>query len=57
MKKRIKEIEKRLAEIEAEKKKILDENNPRTFFDPENIPKLKKLSEKLDELKIPKKWE
>jgi len=28
-----------------------------TFFDPKNIPKLKKIEARLNSMQIPKKWE
>jgi len=32
------------------------ENKSETFFDPKNIPKLKKIEEKIKAMQIPKKW-
>ncbi len=38
------------------KVKIVKPDKSETFFDPKNIPKLKKIEEKINSMQIPKKW-
>lgn len=38
------------------KAKIVKPVKTETFFDPKNIPKLKKIEEKINAMQIPKKW-
>jgi hypothetical protein len=38
------------------KAKIVKPDKPLTFFDPKNIPKLKKIEQKINAMQIPKKW-
>jgi len=39
------------------KAKKVEPDEPKTFFDPKNIPKLKKIQNKIESMQIPKKWE
>ena len=38
------------------KAKIVKPDKSETFFEPENIPKLKKIERKINAMQIPKKW-